>query len=79
MAYPEAPKNCPFCDGSDIYLKYNGSRYGRYFYVECQTCGGRTRGVCMPNREIPTRKESGVDDFDNRYAVEAMNCWNRRV
>lgn len=67
-------KDCPFCGGSDIFTKYNGSRNGRFYYIECTTCGGRTRGVCVPNKELER-----IDEWDNNAIDTVSMLWNRRV
>lgn len=70
-------KPCPFCGGTDIFLRYNGSRNGRFYYVECETCGGRTKGVCRPYNSIP--KDDDPHEWDCHEAQTVTRLWNRRV
>jgi Lar family restriction alleviation protein len=70
----ETMKSCPFCGGGDVYIKYNGSKHGRFYYVECDTCGGRTRGVCLAFSRIDDDHE-----WDNPTAQQVIRLWNRRV
>ena len=66
-------KDCPFCGGSDIFLKYNGARHGYFYYVECNTCGGRTRGACLPDGQYSEETE-----WDNKAARTVELLWNQR-
>lgn len=68
-------KSCPFCGSKDSYLKYNGAKFGRFYYVECAVCGGRTRGICRSYNDIPQ-----VDDheWDCCEANLVTLLWNRR-
>lgn len=69
-------KSCPFCGCDDIYIKYNGAKHGRFYYVECQLCGGRTRGACRPYSDIQTPDDH---EWDCTQAKAVGMLWNRRV
>lgn len=69
----EKVKSCPFCGSDEIMLKYNGSRHGRFYYMECDVCGGRTRGICVPTKEL-----DGLDEWNNDAAAKVERLWNRR-
>jgi hypothetical protein len=69
-------KPCPFCGGKDIFLKYNGSNHGRFYYVECETCGGRTKGICRPWREID--EDNDPYEWDCQQAMTVKRLWERR-
>lgn len=71
-------KPCPFCGGVDVFVKYNGSKNGLFYYVECETCGGRTKGVCRPWRDVP-EKEADPHEWDCQQAMMVSRLWNRRV
>ena len=68
----EKLKPCPFCGGDDIYTKYNGAKHGRFYYIECNTCGGRTRGACIPFSEAQEH------EWDNRAVNTVTMLWNQR-
>ena len=72
-------KPCPFCGGDDIYTKYNGGKYGRFYYVECSTCGARTRGVLRPWREVPDNRDQDEHEWDCEAAIRAESLWDRRT
>lgn len=65
---------CPFCGNDQIYTRYNGSRSGRFYYLECDLCGARTRGVC-----VPFNKLQDMDEWDNEAVERVTRLWNRRV
>lgn len=69
-------KSCPFCGSDDIYIKHNGARYGQFYYAECTVCGGRTRGICRPYKDIP---EDDPEEWDCRQAETVVMLWNRRA
>lgn len=71
----EELKECPFCGSDQAVMKYNGAKHGRFYYIECEICGGRTRGVCRPFRDIPN---DDPNEWDNRYAHTAITLWNQR-
>lgn len=70
-------RECPFCGGTDIFLKHNGSKNGVFYYVECETCGGRTKGVCRPWRDIPQGKDE--HEWDCYQAMMVARLWERRA
>lgn len=72
-------KPCPFCGGPDIFLKYNGSKNGRFYYVECETCGGRTKGVCRSWRDLPSGTLEDPHEWDCDAALTVTRLWNRRT
>lgn len=71
-------KACPFCGSNEAFLKYNGAKHGYFYYVECTICGGRTRGVCRPWRDVPSGTLDDPDEWTNQYAVTAKKLWNQR-
>ena len=75
----EEMKSCPFCGGESVELKHNSAKYGWFYYVECVSCGGRTRGICRPRKELPNYDEEDVNEWDNRYADTVVMLWNRRA
>lgn len=72
----QAYKPCPFCGGRDVYMKYNGAKNGRFYYIECGTCGGRTRGVCRPYRMI---QDPDLHEWDCEQALNVERLWERRA
>ena len=66
-------KPCPFCGNEEIMIHYNGSKWGRFYQVKCETCGASTRGVCLPTRFIDKS-----DEWDNDAANQAITLWNTR-
>ena len=71
--------SCPFCGSDNVYLKYNGAKHGRFYYVECAICGGRTRGVCRPYTDIPRSDEPDEHEWDCMAAINAEVLWERRA
>jgi hypothetical protein len=75
-------KPCPFCGAGaeNIYIKRNASKNGIFYYIECEICGGRTRGICRPWDQIkePEKEESHEERWQNNQARTVMNLWNRR-
>ena len=63
-------KNCPHCGGEcDLY--YQGGRHGYFCWVECCSCGCKSRSFCLG--------QSVSDDwFDSVPAQRAATVWNRR-
>lgn len=63
--------NCPFCGGEPI-MMYQHSSNGIFGWIECQTCGGRTK----------TKRVYGVPgdpDFYDQFAYNALwTLWTRR-
>ena len=64
-------KTCPHCGGeSDLY--YQGGRHGYFCWVECSSCGCKSRsfslGVSVP------------ENWDETIPAErAVSVWNRRA
>ena len=71
-------KPCPFCGSEEIFMKYNGARHGRFYYVECAIRGGRTRGACRPYTDIPSHDEEDPREWDNKAANTVVILWNQR-
>lgn len=72
-------KACPFCGSEEIYMKYNGGRFGDFYYAECAICGSRTRGVCRPYKELPIADEEDKHEWDNNAANAVRVLWNQRT
>ena len=70
------PKPCPFCGSSNILGHHVYGKYGWLYYVECSSCGARTKAY---------RQINNKDIFDTPYRWEdfgyanAMEAWNRRA
>lgn len=71
-------KECPFCGSDNAFLQYNGSKYGRYYYVKCDLCGAQTRGVLRKLRDLPLYTADDPEEWTNYAAVTAVNLWNSR-
>lgn len=68
-------ERCPFCGSDSISAKYNGSRYNRrYYFIECDICGARTRGEGIKNDILTDEKE-----WDNDALWKSVSCWNQRA
>lgn len=65
-------KGCPFCGSDEVSLWYQGGRYGRYTFAECDVCGARSKTF----RYYDTGEDYCSDDPG---AMKARAAWNRRV
>lgn len=66
-------KKCPFCGSGSVKLRYNVSRFSKYYYyVVCDICGARTRGEAIGQEERP-------DEWENPAAEKSVACWNQRA
>ena len=63
---------CPCCGGSASFWT-QGGRYGFWAYVQCDTCGLRTKGV---KTDVPANEP---DFFDMNAPRILASLWNRRV
>lgn len=69
-------KPCPFCGNENIHLHYYGNLNSVSYYVKCDICECRTRGVF--------RKLNGYTDFEDvgfdcDQAHDAVELWNMRA
>ena len=65
-------KPCPFCGGKAWYWT-RGTRYGHIAWIECETCGCKTKAVSTKLQ---------VDDagFEQSTPVKVLDAiWNRRA
>ena len=71
--------NCPFCgaDSKNVHLKMNTSKNGRFHYVECGICGGRTRGICLP-WEFISESETDTERMNCEQSKAVIRLWNTR-
>ena len=66
-------KPCPFCAGIEIMTFSRSGRKGAFAWVECDTCGAKTRCVS-------TNTHADEPDFRGSIAEEHLiSLWNRRV
>ena len=64
-------KACPFC-GGEAWFWTKESRFGYFAWVECETCGCRTKAVS-------TRIQADDDGFKDSTAAKVLGAsWNRR-
>lgn len=63
---------CPFC-GSDAEIRNNPSSTGRYYWVECGLCGGKTKALFLS--EALTTRGNAVQFVLNQ--IRAL--WNTRT
>ena len=64
---------CPFCRSSNISIKFNMSKNGRFYYVQCQTCQAQTRAVFINEDDVSTEYP-----WDNEAAQIVKRLWNDR-
>lgn len=67
-------KPCPFCGGAaDLVTNWSDRAKARFYWVECDTCGGRgaTKSEAEWNPQTPC--------FDGLIALKAARAWNRRT
>ena len=67
----EELKPCPFCGSDEITAWYQGTKYGRIAYVECDICGAKTKAF----KYLSEDKEYDDSDPGSKKAYAA---WNRR-
>ncbi len=64
-------KHCPFCGGNAFFWT-RGTRYGYIAWVECETCGGRSKAVS-------TKMQVDEDGFVESTSARVLKgAWNRR-
>ena len=65
-------KNCPFCNGK-AWFWTKGTRYGFIAWVECETCGCKTKAVS-------TKLQVDDEGFEETTPATVIAAsWNRRV
>lgn len=67
---------CPFCGGDPV-LSYRGGTSGVFGWVECSTCGCRTKAKRLYTLEI--NGEQSPLFWSQQAFVELSAIWNRRV
>ena len=69
-------KPCPFCGSSSISSNCNpGPRNTIYFYVSCDVCGCRTRGLPIKAKW----PDDGDVDWNNVAMNKSIASWNLRA
>lgn len=64
-------ENCLHCGGlSDLY--YQGGKHGYFCWVECSSCGSRSRTFGLGERLCDNW-------FEQIAAIRAISAWNRKV
>lgn len=71
-------KPCPFCGSDEVFIHWQGARYGRAIYfVKCEKCGAETRAFSL--RADTSELKGSPKEWDNSAAFNALESWNRRA
>lgn len=69
-------KACPFCGGDATYYRKHGGWRARdsvFYWVECETCGAKTKMTSIDEDECSDDKE-----WNNIATRRVASLWNRR-
>ena len=63
-------KPCPFCGSEYVYGRWEAGRYGVFYFVKCDICGGQGGTV--------SAKHNVKNEWENEFYEAAKEKWNNR-